>query len=218
MVINNLLEYYKLNAPLLRDEAERIADDCFTKNILVIRSKGYEVEKLNMLLHPLRTIRMELFALRLHFAYLQFQLTNINWWRTTHHPTPTNPQIFHMIESLDMNIKRGFIIGVFSVQEHTLRTYLREIDSTILNNAKAPYWKIKKHYLDNYIDPSVKNRFNILLSLFSNIRNCFHNDGVFYPNDEKDIEINYRNTTYKFINENPIDFVDWILLLAIIED
>lgn len=214
----NIIEYYKNNAPILRDEAERIADDCFTKVLLDIRSKGYTGQKLDGLLHPFRAIRMQLLALHLHFPYLQFQLTNHNWWRTTHHPLPSPPQILHMIESYDLNAKRGYIIGVFSVQEHILREYLRKIDNSLLNNATASYWKIRDYFLNKYIDTTNRKSFKNMLTLFAIIRNSFHNDSVFFPSDGKDIEIIYDETSYKFINGEPCATGEWWLLFKITED
>ena len=148
---SSAFEYYRTKSFTLRDEIERIADEAYTERIQLIKDLSIDTKVERLLLHPFRIIRNEALALRLHFALLEAHLTQKLWWKLSHpNRMPTDNEIELHIRSFDMNIKRGFIIGVFSVQEHTLREYIRKTNHRILNNAKASYWKIRDHFFNNY--------------------------------------------------------------------
>ena len=215
---DSVIQYYQQNATRIRDDAERIADEAYTPKLLKLH-KTYDEgsNEFRLYSHPFRTIRGELLALRLHFIFLEIYLIRSEWWDQTHKRVPTSLQINHMIESLDTNIKRGFLIGVFAVQEHSLRHYIRKIEGEDSDLSKKAYWKIKKYFFDN-ISFSNEELYNSALRLFSAIRNTIHNDGIYYPPDNSELEINYRGEDFKFIPGEPITFVEWELLLKITED
>lgn len=218
-IYNSAFEYYQKNAFTLRDEIERIADEAYTKRIELIKELGLKPEVEHYLLHPFRIIRNEAFALRLHFAILEAHLTQKSWWEITHPDrVPPQEEIEHHIRSYDMNIKRGYIIGIFSVQEHTLREGIRKTNPSILNNAKSPYWRIRDHFFSNYSFDENDQLYESALKLLASIRNTFHNDGLFFPFDCNDLEIEYKGKNYLFENEKPINFVEWELLTDLTEE
>jgi len=216
---NSVIEYYQKKSFALRDEIERVADEAYTLRILSIKELGLAPEVEHLLLHPFRVIRNEAFALRLHFALLEGHLIQKSWWEITHPKRmPSDKEIELHVRSFDMNIKRGFIIGVFSVQEHTLREYIRKTNPGILNNAKDSYWKIRNHFFTNYSFNGNVQKFLSVLKLLASIRNTFHNDGLFYPYDDNRLEIEYKDHKYIFEVGKPIDFVEWELLIDLTEE
>jgi hypothetical protein len=215
---SSAFDYYRSKSFSLRDEIERVADEAYTTRIQLIKDLALDSKIEHLLLHPFRVIRNEAFALRLHFALLEAHLTQKSWWKISHPDRmPTDQEIELHIRSYDMNIKRGFIIGVFSVQEHTLREYIRKTDPNILNNAKASFWKIRDHFFDNYVFNN-HQKYISALKLIASIRNSFHNDGLFYPYDDNDLEIKYRGDTFLFEVGKPVSFAEWKLLTDITEE
>ena len=216
---SSAFEYYRTKSFTLRDEIERIADEAYTERIQLIKDLSLDTKVERLLLHPFRIIRNEALALRLHFALLEAHLTQKLWWKLSHpNRMPTDNEIELHIRSFDMNIKRGFIIGVFSVQEHTLREYIRKTNHRILNNAKASYWKIRDHFFNNYSFNGNDQKYLSALKLLASIRNTFHNDGLFYPHDDINLEIEYKGVKYLFEVGKPIIFVEWELLSDLTEE
>lgn len=210
----SVVDYYKKNALKFMDEAERIADESYTVKMKALNTSPQIIpELLNQhLLHFLRSIRRELFAIRLHFIMMETALRRPEWWSLTHPSYSTNV-IFHMLESYDMNIKRGYIIGVFSTMEHCFRHFVRKIESE--KDGMKDFWKVRDMIFN--IDKRIV-RYRSMLGLYANIRNEIHNDGIFYSANNQNVEIEYQGHIYTFVHGKATDFVTWELLFSITED
>lgn len=216
MEYRSIIDFYNSNSLVFIDEAGRIADDCYTYKIQLVREKNSKLDLPDKLkdhiCHFLRSIRRELFAVRLHFLIAQHNFADPLWWGKIEPFTPKEV-IMHMLESYEMNTKRGFILGVFSTMEHCFRYFMRQTGYEIgnVNN----FWRIRDTILtwDKKLE-----QYRSMLGLFANIRNEIHNDGIFYSTKGENIRIEYKGQCYEFIHGKATDFVTWELLFSITED
>ena len=113
-----------------------------------------------------------------------------------------------------MSLRGAFLNNFFASVESSFRYYCREVSPGKCNNAAGNFKNIYEHLLS-------KNNFNLpnyipLLDLWRNMRNTIHNNGKFYPDNQKDCDVPYQGTIYKFEVGKVPQFLTWDLLLNII--
>lgn len=57
-----------------------------------------------------------------------------------------------------------------------------------------------------------------MLELLRLVRNTLHDNGVYFPPDERDYPLQYKGKTYMFRVGKPVDFVSWKFLLGLLSD
>ncbi len=78
------------------------------------------------------------------------------------------------------------------------------------------FYTIRKSFVESYLELELED--SNLIQLLQEIRNSIHNSGIFYPFNQQDKEITYKEVTYKFSNSYPINFIDWEFTTFIIAD
>lgn len=207
--------FYQENVHQIRDEVERIADDIITDNIPKEEPTSDFIANKKIWLHQLRD---ELFSTRFNLFLIEQSLLNHEWWEISHrNDPPSDTQKEKFVSAYDTTIFRGFMISVFSVIEHCLRTNVRKIDSGACNNGRDSIHNIFL-YLVSRLDTDKREEYETLFRLFRTIRNAIHNDGYYYPeNGGEDLTINYNGRTYTFEDEKHIP-IEWEDMLMIVED
>ena len=120
------------------------------------------------------------------------------------------------IEDFERYIRSAFLNNFFASIESSFRYYCRDISPGKFNNAAGNFKPIYEHLLS-------KNKLNFpnyipLLDLWWLMRNTKHNNGIFYPDKQKDSDVPYKGLTYKFVVGKVPQFLTWDLLLSLIPD
>lgn len=96
-----------------------------------------------------------------------------------------------------------------------IEAFLRQIHRAVINkDPPESFWKLAKSISDTF-DLSKWSQF---LNFYRLIRNTLHNNGIFFPNDKKDIEVSYRGKVFSFIYAKKIEFLNSDLRLALVND
>lgn len=209
--------FYLDNVHKIRDTIERISDDILTRKIVEIENdKNSGIDEIKS--KWLSALKREFMSARFNLFLIEQSLMNLDWWEISHRNEPPNRKTQEsLINAYHTTIFRGFIISIFSVIEHCLRQILRDINPDACNNARDNFHNILG-YLFKRLNIKQKNQYKTLFKLFRNIRNAIHNDGFHYSKNQGDnLIIEYKNKTYKFIDEKPIP-INWEDLLIISED
>lgn len=137
-------------------------------------------------------------SFNLGLLFIEKYLKSEEWW------SENNPNIsFHRVlftEYFYQLIYNGLSIFIFSSIESNFRIFVSTIGNGACNNGRSEFqsvytYLLKEINLRKYIG---------LLDIWRNIRNCMHNNGLFYPKNEQDQEIEYNGKKYKFlVGKNP---------------
>jgi len=209
--------FYLDNVQKIRDAIERITDDTLTRKIVEIEREKVSKHD-EIILRWLSALKREFLSVRFNIFLIEQSLMNLDWWEISHRNDPPNRKVQEsLINAYHTTIFRGFVISIFSVIEHCLRQTLREIDPNACNNARDNFHNILG-YLFKRVNMVRKNEYETLFELFRNIRNAIHNDGFHFSKKQgENITIQYKEKSYKFIDEKPIP-INWEDLLIIAED
>jgi hypothetical protein len=149
------------------------------------------------------------------FILIREELLDPLWWKE-HISELDDTAITGQIEDFEMTIRSTFLSRFFASIESSFRYYCRYVSPGACNNAAGNFKNIYEHLLS-------KNKFNLpnympLLDLWRNMRNTIHNNGKFYPENQQDCEVPYKEVTYKFEVGKVPQFLTWDLLLNLIPD
>ena len=128
--------------------------------------------------------------------------------------TIPNDQFKNRLEEYDKYLRFSYFQHNFSQVESGIRVIMRQLDKKSYYSKKAPFNNIYQ-FLNDYL--KVKN-YKYLFRIIRNIRNSIHNNGIFYPDNNKNDEIEYRGIKIRFEIESPISCVSWITIFDITED
>ncbi len=128
-----------------------------------------------------------------------------------------NLPIVH-IESMfleyDKFMRFSFFQFIFSQIESSIRIFMRAIDIDAYYKKKYPFGNIYS-FIDNYLG---LKKYNDLFYFLRLIRNSIHNNGMYFPDNQKEPIINYREKSHTFKIGKPISCGDWITLFNVTED
>lgn len=152
------------------------------------------------------------------FILIREELLDPSWWKQ-HISELDNTAMTRQIEDFERYIRSAFLNNFFASMESSFRYYCREISPGKFNNAAGNFNPIYEHLLS-------KSKLNFpdyipLLDLWRLMRNTKHNNGIFYPDNQKDREVKYpkyNGTIYKFEVGKVPQFLTWDLLLSLIPD
>lgn len=137
------------------------------------------------------------------------------WWNE-HIGVYDNASKIRQIEDFERYIRSAFLNNFFASIESSFRYYCSEISPGKFNNAAGNFRPMYEHLLS-------KNKLNFpnyipLLDLWRLMRNTKHNNGIFYPDNQKNSDVPYKGTKYKFVVGKVPQFLTWDLLLSLIPD
>jgi hypothetical protein len=130
------------------------------------------------------------------FVLIRDELLYPLWW-SEHIGVYDNASMTRQIEDFERYIRSAFLNNFFASIESSFRYYCREISPGKFNNAAGNFKPIYEHLLS-------KNKLNFpnyipLLDLWRLMRNTKHNNGIFYPDKQKDSKVLYQGLIYKFV-------------------
>lgn len=149
------------------------------------------------------------------FILIREELLDPLWWQK-HISELDNNTINRHIEDFELYIRSGFILNFFTSIESSFRIYCREVSPGSVNNGAGEFKCVYNHLFSKNI-LNLSNHIS-LLDLWRLIRNTKHNNGVFYPTNQKDVEIDYNGKKYRFEVGKQLSFLTWEFLLGIIPD
>jgi len=74
-------------------------------------------------------------------------------------------------------------------------------------NGNESFYFVKQGFFINYLN--FKEKDIEVLQLYSPIRNTIHNTGFFFSTKDQNLAVKSKDSTYNFIHEEPIDFLDF---------
>lgn len=95
-----------------------------------------------------------------------------------------------------------------------IEAFLRQIHRSIITDPPESFWRLTKS-ISVTLDLPHWSQF---LNFYRLVRNTLHNNGLFFPNDKKDVEVLYRGKTFSFIYGKKIHFLDADLRLTLVSD
>ncbi len=100
-----------------------------------------------------------------------------------------------VVSAYEIFIRNGYIYSFSGIVDGTLRAFLRVLKPN--SGATAEFSRTKAEFLGCFKTPLQKNQDEAINLLFA-IRNCVHNNGIYFSRDLASKEIQYRNQSYKF--------------------
>jgi hypothetical protein len=149
------------------------------------------------------------------FILIREQLLDPLWWQK-HITELDNSTINRHIEDFELYIRSGFILNFFTSIESSFRIYCREVSPGSVNNGAGEFKSVYNHLFSKKM-LNLSNHIS-LLDLWRLIRNTKHNNGVFYPTNQQDDEIEYKGKKYRFEVGKRLSFLTWDFLLGLIPD
>ena len=143
------------------------------------------------------------------FVLIREELLDPLWWKE-HISELDNTTMIRQIEDFERSVRSAFLNNFFASIESSYRYYCKEISPGKFNNAAGNFKPIYEHLLS-------KNKLNLpnyipLLDLWPLMRNTKHNNGIFYPDNQKNCEVPYKGTIYIFEVDKVPQFLTWDLL------
>jgi len=124
-------------------------------------------------------------------------------------------------------LKDNYILNFYYEFEAKIRNFVRELKEVKNLDNRT---KKKKQYLNGnesfyfielgfFIDYLGFTHKDIeVLQLYSPIRNTIHNTGFFYSTTEQNLAVKFKDRTYDFIHEEPIDFIDFTFIEQLLSE
>ena len=153
-------------------------------------------------------------SLQLGLAFISKHLLHKQWWSAiaTQDIPDIDKQIY--VNEFANLTKIGFIQGIFSAVESSLRLLLRALDPTACNGGLAEFKSVYECLFKSNLTSSSPDAI-ALLDLLRLVRNTIHNNGVYFHPSGNDVTAIWKGNTYAFKQGKPIDFVTWELLIVV---
>jgi len=146
--------------------------------------------------------------------YAAHYALDINWVQKIMSPASKSDACI-VGKQFEVYIRSGFIFSLSSVVESAMRSILRAIDpGNKANKEFSRVWLSLFQHL-SLPDPHI---FREALKMLSAIRNCIHNNGVYFARDESDLKVTCRGRTYLFKHGQPHNYASNERLIQITED
>ncbi len=153
-------------------------------------------------------------SLQLALTFISKHLLHKQWWDSIATKNiPDNDKQIYVNEFANLT-KIGFIQGVFSAIESSLRLFLRALDSAACKGGMSEFKPVYECLFKSNLSSSPRDGIEFL-DLLRLIRNTIHNNGVYFHPSGKNVSINWKGNTYNFDQGQPVDFVTWEFLIDI---
>lgn len=217
MIHKTATEYYKANCARIRDDLERVADDHYQSRINALtRATTLSQQAVHQQAHGLRSIRGELYSARLSLVMIEQCILQEAWWAATHKVMPSFAVRDHMLECYHTTIRDSLFNRMFAILEHSFRHFVRLIDPLACKGGTGSFYQVRNYLLER-LSAKAQDDYQ-LLSLSALVRNTIHNDGLFYPDDNKRRTISYKGVEYEFNIAEPVAFATWEFIVMVAED
>lgn len=178
-------------------------------NHQIIFSKIQNIQSSNRRL----TVFTQLFGIldraKMGFEYSHFSL-NSEEIKASMFSGLTNDEFIQRVNSFIHFIAIEMNHAYFSVIE----AFLRQIQRVLAKNSPKNFWELKESILKTLN----LQQWAEFLRFYSYIRNTQHNNGLFFPSDQKDIEVSYKGKIFPFICAQKIEFLNPDLRLILVSD
>jgi hypothetical protein len=145
--------------------------------------------------------------------FLDQHLLDAGWWRDSGLTRPEGQDFETTVIEFSQFTKSGFLQGVFSDVESTLRVVLRALDPTACDGGTAEFQTIYRVLLGTQLQ-FPRQDWEPLLELWRLLRNTVHNNGVHFHRRGTNAQLAYRGLTYNFSHGQPIEFANWAFLVS----
>lgn len=153
----------------------------------------------------------------LGLIFIDRYLLDRHWWDTQIPMSFTPDERRELGQSFETLMRIAFTDNYFSVFDSSFRCFLRALDPDTCNGATGAFKNIYDTLLTERLSSPVEYGI-IVLDLLRLIRNTVHNNGVYFPRDHSDKEIEYKGAVYRFVVGQPIRVSHWDLLLILATD
>jgi hypothetical protein len=141
-------------------------------------------------------------AYRIVLSFIHTDLKNNVWWEKNVPATKAEMRQ-HSYNQFDIFQKYGHFVMFFSYFESELRRIYRALKPGASNHGNSAFSNIFTSLLSE-ID---NTEWIPYLVFATDLRNCLHNNGVFYPLSGKNKVHKFMNQKYTLEVEKPVDFV-----------
>ncbi len=153
-------------------------------------------------------------SFQLALTFISKHLLHKQWWDAiTTREIPDDDKQIYANEFANL-IKVGYIQGIFSAIESSLRLFLRALDSTACNGGMSQFKSIYECLFKSKLASNPPDGI-ALLDLLRLVRNTIHNNGVYFHPTGNDASVTWRGTTCDFKQGKPVNFVTWEFLIEV---
>lgn len=156
-------------------------------------------------------------SVQLAFTFISKHLLNVQWWdAVARESIPYSDKQMYANEFVNFT-KVGFVNGMVSVIESSLRIFLRALDPAACNRGMAEFKSIYDCLFNSNLAAPPANGAD-LLDLLRLVRNTIHNNGVYFNPRGTNATLTWRGTTFQFTHGRPVDFVSWEFMIGVSDD
>jgi len=147
----------------------------------------------------------------LGYVFISKYLQKKDWWKENELFSINEGTIIKTVEEFEMSIRIALIQNVMYATESSFRIFSRAVQPGACKNGAAEFKSIYSSLLKK---TSLQEK-EILLDLFRNIRNTMHNNGLFFPPNNKNQEIIFQGKEFHFIVGEHCHFVETELVVKL---
>ncbi len=153
-------------------------------------------------------------SLQLALTFISKHLLHKQWWDAVASKIiPDDDKQIYVNEFTNLT-KVGFVQGIFSAVESSLRLFLRALDSTACNGGISEFKSIYECLFKSKLASNPREGI-ALLDLLRLVRNTIHNNGVYFHPSGNDASVIWKGNTYDFNQGKPVNFVTWEFLIKV---
>lgn len=152
-------------------------------------------------------------SLQLGFTFVSKHLLYHSWWEDV--ATASIPDRDKQIYATEFGnlLKLGFVQGVSSAVESSLRIFLRALDPVACKGGMAEFKSIYECLFKSKL--ATVSEAIALLDLLRLVRNTVHNNGVYFHPSGLDESITWKGNLYEFKQGKMTGFVTWEFMIDV---
>ncbi len=158
-------------------------------------------------------IKKVLQSTQLSYLNIRYCLIDKNYWKKFIKQFKED-EINQHIKEYNVMILTGWLYGISSIVEESFRLILRKIKPDACNDSKDAFQNIYSCLLKELALQESTHLFDI----FRLVRNCIHTNGVFYPINQKDVHLKFREFNCDFVVGKQLNFVNFHFSCLLTQD
>lgn len=135
-------------------------------------------------------------------------------WQSIYTNRPREGELWRDGNEFQAFLRISFIQSVFSAMESSFRLILRALDAEACQQSTGSFLCVYSEILERL--SLQENR--PLMELLRLSRNAIHNNNIFFPHNQKSVQMQYKHQVYEFVMGQNVTFLNWFVLFDWISD
>ncbi len=148
----------------------------------------------------------------INFVLHERYLIKKDWWIGSSSIPVSEDNAKTFIQEFDMFNRIGLIHFMFASIESSFRLFLHAIDPNACGGGRAEF----KGVYDCLFSRLKLRKYIDLLDIWRNVRNSLHNNGLFFPANNKNQKVGFSGVEYTFEVGKPLDFINTTVMVDLL--